>query len=180
MKRLLAAVTLATAALLVHEAAASPRGWDPDKKSKDRMHADETVQSFRTPELAGYFDEAYGYAVFPTVGKAALVVGGSYGTGRVYEMGRFVGDAKISGASIGFQIGGESYSEIIFFHDREAFDRFKRGDVTLQAGATATAAKATARLETTWNGGVAVFTRTKGGLMASAAVGGQKLEFEPR
>ncbi len=173
---------IGTAAIVAWITAGPALGGDPDPGHgrHELKQAEETVASFRAqPELHRYFDEAYGYAVFPTVGKAALVFGGAYGTGKVWEQGTLIGSARISKASVGFQVGAEAYSEIVFFRSRGEFEKFKRGEFAFHAEVSAAAPAVGANLEAAWDHGVAVFARSKGGLMASAAVGGQKFDFEP-
>src|SRR5512135_2727001 len=90
---------------------------------------DDTVKLFKDAgESASFFGKSYGYAVFPTIGKGGLGVGGAYGEGRVYEQGRHVGDTKMTQLSIGFQAGGQGYSQIIFFQDKRALDEFRSGN----------------------------------------------------
>jgi lipid-binding SYLF domain-containing protein len=157
-------------------------GWDPQEEQKNLAAAEETIKSFKVaePGLEVYFKEAYAYVVFPTIGKGGLIFGGSYGTGTVFEGGKVVGAAKVTSASIGLQAGGESYSELVFFKDKATFENFKNGDVKLSAQASAVAADKGAAAKASYNEGVAVFVKSKGGLMADASVGGQKFKFEPK
>ncbi len=179
MRRIATLWGLAAIAALI-PASAALAGWNPEKGRQERADVRRAVESFRVePSLQPYFQEAWGYAVFPTVGQAALFFGGAYGTGEVYEQGNLVGRARISKASVGFQIGGEAYSEIVFFRTHRALERFERGGLAFDAGASAAAATVGANVEAAWSDGVAVFARSKGGLMASAAVGGQTFQFEP-
>jgi lipid-binding SYLF domain-containing protein len=179
MRRIAALLGLAAMAALIPVSPALA-GWDAKRGRQERAEARETVASFQAePELQPYFREAWGYAVFPTVGQAAFFFGGAYGTGEVYEQGNLVGSARISKGSVGFQIGGEAYSEIVFFRTRRALERFEKGGLAFDAGASATAITVGANVEAAWSDGVAVFARSKGGLMASAAVGGQTFQFEP-
>jgi lipid-binding SYLF domain-containing protein len=161
---------------------------------------DEALTSFKqSPKSSKFFSKSYGYAVFPDVGKAGFIVGGEHGDGKVYEKGKLVGTASLTQVSVGAQAGAKAYTEIIFFHKKEDFEKFKGGDfqlagnveataVTLNASASAGTSSSTAAASTKadnaatgggYNNGVAVFTVTKGGLMAGIAVGGQKLKFEP-
>lgn len=166
-------------------------------------HADEYADTINTFRQAGksahFFTNSYGYAVFPTVGKGGLVVGAAHGTGRVYRHGTYVGDTSITQLSVGFQAGGEAFSEIIFFENKAAFDKFTAGNFELAATAQATAitASAQASASTTGSGagasgtrnsamtagsyqdGVAIFTVAKGGLMYEATVAGQKFSYKP-
>jgi lipid-binding SYLF domain-containing protein len=171
------AVTAALAASVVLAA-----GWDPQEEQKNLAAAEETIKSFKAadPGLDVYFKEAYAYAVFPTIGKGGLILGGSYGTGMVFKGDKVVGNAKVTQASFGLQAGGESYSELVFFKDKETFQNFEKGNVKFSAQVHAVAAKQGAAASSSYNEGVAVFVQTKGGLMADASIGGQKFSFEPK
>jgi lipid-binding SYLF domain-containing protein len=147
-----------------------------------------------------FFENAYGYAVFPTIGKGGIGIGGAYGKGQVYRAGKITGTAKMFKATIGFQLGGQAFSEIIFFQDKRAYDEFTSGGfefdaaasavaitagVQAKAGTEGTAASAGARgagaqAEAKYRKGMVVFVRTKGGLMYEATIGGQKFNFKPR
>ena len=130
-------------------------------------------------ESAGFFDSAYGYAVFPTIGKGAIGFGGAYGKGHVYEKGAYVGNCSMSQATIGFQLGGQAYSEFIFFHDKTALDDFTKGQFELDAQASAVALTAGASGDMPYRKGIAIVTMAKGGLMYEASVGGQKFSYKP-
>jgi lipid-binding SYLF domain-containing protein len=153
----------------------------------------------RAMESRHFFDTAYGYVVFPTVGEGGLIVGGALGKGRVYVHGKLVGDATLKQLSAGFQAGGKAYSEIIFLEDKRALDEFESA-FEFSAGASAIAITAAAGASVGTNGvqanasgtennatavgqynkGMAVFTIAKGGLMYAAAIAGQKFSFKPR
>lgn len=141
----------------------------------------ETVATFKKkdPGIKRFFDTSYAYAVFPTVGKAGIGIGGAYGTGRVYQHGKFAGTAKLTQVSIGLQWGGQAYSEIIFFQNKNAYQRFVDGKLKIGAQVSAVAVNQGAAANATFNQGVAIFTATKGGLMYEASVGGQVFEFQP-
>jgi lipid-binding SYLF domain-containing protein len=167
-------------------------------------HADEYVDAVKVFQDAGesgaYFKKAYGYALFPSIGKAGAGIGGAHGSGRVYEKGAYVGDAKMTQLTFGLQLGGQAYSQIIFFETKKAFDDFTSGNFEFGAQATATALTASASAEATTTGtgagasskasnattagagyqnGMAVFTVAKGGLMYEATIGGQKFSYKP-
>jgi len=129
--------------------------------------------------LESLLSSAYAYAIFPSVGKGGLIVGGAYGRGEVYEQGRFIGYADISQASVGAQIGGQSFSELIVFQDAKALERFKYGKVKFSATASAVAIKSGAAATAKYSDGVVIFIDPKGGLMAEASVGGQEFSFKP-
>jgi lipid-binding SYLF domain-containing protein len=163
---------------------------------------DDTIEIFeQAGESDNYFDNSYGYAVFPTIGKGGIGIGGAYGKGRVYARGNYVGDTSMTQVTIGLQLGGQAYSQIIFFQDQRAFEEFTGGNFEFSAGASAVAITAGASAQATTTGssagasggkrdavttapgyykGMAVFTVAKGGLMYEASVGGQKFSYTPR
>lgn len=127
--------------------------------------------------MKGLFESAYGYVIFPNVGKGGIGVGGAAGNGVVYEKDVMVGMAKLSQVSIGLQAGGQAYREIIFFESKKELDRFKNSQFEFSAQASAVAAKAGASANAKYTNGVMVFTMQKGGLMYEASIGGQKFKF---
>lgn len=149
---------------------------------------------------AGFFKASYAYATFPTIGKGGLLIGGARGKGRVYAQGRYIGDTTVTQISFGFQLGGQAYSEIIFFESPQDLARFESGKFALgaQASAVAITAAVSANASTAGTGssasgtdnnaittgryqdGIAVFTIAKGGLMYEAAVAGQKFSYKAR
>lgn len=131
------------------------------------------------PSMSTFFANSAGYAVFPSVGKGGLIVGGARGQGLVYQTGNVVGQATMTQATIGAQIGGQSFSEIIFFENPTALQNFKSGTFEMTADVSAVAASSGASKSARYSRGVAVFTMARKGLMAQAAVGGQKFKFEP-
>ena len=140
----------------------------------------EVIRQFEKgdPGMQAWFREAHGYAVFPTVGKGAVGVGGAHGKGLVYERGVLIGKTSLTAVTFGFQLGGQAFREVIFFKDKTALDDFTRGNFEFQGGVSAVALKAGASKDLGYNKGVAVMTATKGGLMYEASVGGQKFTFE--
>ena len=172
--------------------------WQP-------VFADEisdTLKIFRDAgESAQFFNKNYGYAVFPTIGKAGFVVGGAYGKGQVYAQKKHVGETSMTQVSIGFQLGAQGYSQIIFFEDKRAFEEFTSGNFEFGATAQAVAITAGASASTTTTGnsatasggknnattasggyhkGMAVFTVAKGGLMYEASIGGHKFSYKAK
>ena len=127
-----------------------------------------------------YFSSAYAYAIFPSIGKGGLGVGGATGNGTIYKGGAIVGDCKMSQVTIGFQAGGQSYSEVIFFQNKEAYDRFTGNNFEFSAQATAVAVTEGASFDVGYRDGILVFTHAKGGLMYEASVGGQKFKTKMR
>ena len=131
------------------------------------------------PGLRQVLEKAYGYAVFPDVGKAAAVIGGAYGTGEVYEEGSLIGYATISQLTIGVQIGGDAFTEVIVFDSKQSLERFKRGETKFAANASAVLVRAGAATSNDFEDGVCVFVSSEGGMLLEAAIGGQAFEFKP-
>lgn len=121
---------------------------------------------------------APGFAVFPSVGKGGAVVGGAYGRGIVYKNGTQVGYTDLSQATIGLQLGGQAYTEILVFETGNALDKFRKGNYQFSSQATAVALKSGESTNAKFEDGVAVFTMDEAGLMFEAAVGGQKFSYE--
>ena len=162
----------------------------------------DTIKLFRDSggRSAQLLNSAYGYAVFPTIGKGGVILGAAHGAGGVFVHGKHVGNTSMTQLSVGPQLGGQAYSQIIFFEDKRAFDEFASGSFEFGANATAVAITAAASAEATTGGagvgasgtpsnaktashyhdGMAVFTIAKGGLMAGASIGGQKFSYQPK
>jgi len=136
---------------------------------KDFVHTDAAMQNL--------FSKAYGYVIFPNVGKGAIGVGGASGGGILYEGGKVVGKAQMTQITIGFQAGGQAYREVIFFQTKETLDRFKANKFEFSAQVSAIAAKSGAAAAGKYTDGVMIFTQQKGGLMYEASVGGQKFKY---
>jgi lipid-binding SYLF domain-containing protein len=153
-------------------------GWDPANEQR----AIDTIAAFKKadPGIDVFFKEAHGYAIFPEITKGAIGIGGAAGDGTVFERGAAIGSTSVSQVTIGLQLGGQTYSEVIFFKDRAALDNFKSGDYEVAAGASAIALKDGVSKTAEYNNGVAIFTMGTGGLMFEASVGGQKFSFEPK
>ncbi|BAO43632.1 YSC84-related protein [Thiolapillus brandeum] len=172
--------------------------------SVGQVWADECQDAAQLFQKAGdsarFFDNSYGYAVFPSIGKGGIGVGGAYGKGCVYAQGNKVGTATMTQVSVGFQLGGEAYAQIIFFQDKRAFDEFTSGNfefsanaqaVAITAGASASASTAgnsagvsggkndANTIGASYNKGMATFVIAKGGLMYEASLAGQKYKYKP-
>jgi lipid-binding SYLF domain-containing protein len=143
--------------------------------------ADTSLAQFkrRDPGVASAVNSAYGYAVFPTIAKGGAGIGGAHGRGVVYEQGRMVGYCDMSQGTIGLQLGGQSFSELILFENKNALDRFKGGEWAMAAQATAVAAHSGAAATAKYSDGVMIFVDNEKGLMGEAAVGGQKFKYQP-
>ena len=166
---------------------------------------DTAIENFRGAGAGDFIDDAYGYAVFPSIGKGGIGIGGAHGKGEVFVGGKKVGKTKMSQITYGLQLGGQVYSQMIFFRDERAFDDFTSGNFEFGAQATAVALTAGAQASTSSGGGgstssgtdadsskvnaddkqydkrsgMATFTIAKGGLMYEATLGGQKFKYEP-
>lgn len=143
--------------------------------------AKNTIEVFKDvePALQSYFDNAYGYVVFPSIGKGASGIGGAHGKGIAFEQNTPIGKATIAQVTIGLQFGGQSYSQIVFFENQEDFEAFKGNQFQFAAQVSAVALTEGAAANLEYRDGVSVFTQTKGGLMYEASIGGQKLKFKP-
>ncbi len=169
-------------ALLLFAGSVATTGFaQSEKEQKLIKESDEAVAEMLKvdPGLKEYFDKAAGCAVFPNVGKGGLIIGGASGNGVLYQGGKKVGMASLKELNIGLQAGGEALREVIFFENQADVDKFKEGKFEFAAGVSATAIKQGASMNAKFKDGVAVFTYTKGGLMADASVGGQKFKFKP-
>jgi lipid-binding SYLF domain-containing protein len=165
-------VTLALAGALP-AAAAEVEHLDSDVRN--------AVQKFQasSPRMRRLFNKAYGYAVFPAIDKAAAGIGGAEGTGQVYENGVLLGTANLAQATVGAQLGGQLYSELIFFESQKALDEFKDGKTAISAALSAAVAMDGAGAEVKYQHGVIVFTMDRAGLMFEASIGGQRFKFNP-
>jgi hypothetical protein len=163
---------------------------------------EDTIELFNESEaVQPFFKNSYGYAVFPLIGKGGFVIGGAFGKGQVYKNDKVTGETSLIKASIGFQLGGQAFSEIVFFKDKRAYDKFTSGsfefDATASAvvitvgargsaGTTGSTAGASAgpatgtQAKSSYYGGMVTFVHIKGGLMYEAAIGGQKFSFKPK
>lgn len=167
-------ISLALLAIpLVTMAARAPAGDDMHERVL------KTVEAFKTkdPGIKKFFNGAIGYAVFPVVGKGAAGIGGAHGSGELIVGGKAVGTVKLNQVTVGLQLGGESYSEIIFFNEQTTLDGFRHGDFAFAAQVSAVALTSGASANAAYRDGVAIFTEAKGGLMYEASVGGQKFSF---
>jgi lipid-binding SYLF domain-containing protein len=180
----------AAAALLLFASFAAPARADNYSDALQTFHA--------AGESGTYFGQCYGYALFPTIGKGGFGIGGAHGSGHVYAHGAHVGNTSVNQLTVGFQLGGQVYSQIIFFEDKHAFEQFTSGKFEFGAQASAVAITASASAEATSGGsgasassskrnaltsggyqaGMAVFTVAKGGLMYEASIGGQKFGYK--
>jgi lipid-binding SYLF domain-containing protein len=131
------------------------------------------------PGIASFMRSSAGYAVFPTVTKGAVGIGGAHGTGVLFERGVPTGKTSLTQVTVGAQLGGQEYSQVIFFQTPAVLAEFKAGRSNFSAQASAVALKSGASANAKYQNGVAIFTATTGGLMAEASVGGQKFSFEP-
>ena len=160
-----------------------------------------TLDLFKQHSLINkYLDSAYGYALFPLVGKGSFIVGYTRGTGQVYRGDFVTGFTTVNHVSVGFQGGGQVFSQIIFFQDKRAYDEFTRGSFEVdsraalvavtagaqaQAGSTGVTSAVSSGAETSqqkgshYAKGLAIFVQSRGGLMADASVGVQKFSFDP-
>lgn len=153
-----------------------------DKEKEKLMTESNTAKAdfLKTdPTMTGLLSSSYGYVIFPKNGKGGLIIGGSGGNGVVYEKEKSIGTAKMAQVTVGAQVGGASYREIIFFENKEALDRFKANKFEFSGQISAVALKSGVSQNAKYADGVAVFTQDLTGLMAEATVGGQKFTYKP-
>jgi len=155
-----------------------------EPSTSDRMELDVARAIVQIKErdagIQKFFDNSAGYAVFPSVGKGGIVIGGAYGRGLVIVNEQVAGYTALSQATIGFQLGGQKYSQFIFFKDETALDHFRRGNFEFGAQASAVAITAGASADANYDSGVAIFTVAGGGLMFEGTVGGQRFSYEAK
>ncbi|HUK04317.1 MAG TPA: YSC84-related protein [Burkholderiales bacterium] len=181
----LAALTLAFA-LLPYSMAVQAKD-NEKKKSPEQLRAElkanvqSTIARFKKtdPGVERFLKDSAGYAVFPTIGKLGFILGGGYGEGEVYEAGKLVGVASLSFGTVGLQAGAQEYGEIVFFKEKADVERFKQNKFEFDASASAVVWKSGAAAANDYRGGVAVFVLPKGGVMAEAAIGGQRFAYKP-
>lgn len=173
-------LTLLVALTLVLPACRTAPATQADR---DQLHDEvqTTMQSFirQDPTIEDQFRDAYGFAVFPNVGKGGAIVGGGFGRGEVYEQGELIGYASLTQGTFGATLGGRSFRQVVFFEDREALEHMLDGRLSFTAGASAVAMDQGAARQARYRDGVLVFVQDTGGLMVDAAVGGQNFEFYP-
>src|SRR5450432_887716 len=154
-----------------------------DDQEKEKLFSESKkakVEFLKTdPSMSSFFTSSMGYVIFPKNGKGGIIIGGSGGNGVVYEKGKTIGTVKMAQVTVGAQIGGASYSEIIFFEDMDALNRFKENKVEFSSQISAVALKSGASKDAKYADGVTVFTDDLSGLMAEATVGGQKFTYKP-
>ena len=160
-------------------------GWNPNKikKGPQSLAGEKTIIALELfkdrPELRPYFKQAKGYAVFPSIGKAGIGIGGARGKGELFQDGKVTGSTTLTQLSLGFQLGGQAFSQIIFFKSQRDINRFTQGNFEFGASASAALINQGASIETAYSNGIAVSTISKGGLMYEASIGGQKFSYEP-
>ena len=140
----------------------------------------DTIATYRKtdPTIERFFKDSAGYAVFPRIGKAGFIFGGGHGAAEVFEKGKLIGTATVTMVTVGLQAGAQEFSEIIFFENQAAVDRFKQGKFELTATVSAVIITAGAAKSSNYRDGVIVFAHSRGGAMAEAALGTQKFSFK--
>lgn len=173
-----------TAAALVTGLLAACSTTPPTPEARDelfqRAQAEREEWKKVDPDMEAFVKERHGFVVFPEITKGGAGVGGGYGRGVVYEQGQHIGYADLTQGSIGFQLGGQTYSELIVFQDKDAMDRFKRNPLDFGATASAVIASTGAATNARFVDGVAVFVRPITGAMAEATIAGQRMTYLPK
>ncbi len=180
MKKTILSAFVLTLAMMVFAGCST----EPKTEAGRETLSNDSVAAFNDfkatdPSLGDFLKTSYGHAIFPSIGKGGVGVGGAFGHGEVFEQGNLVGYTDIEQGSVGLQLGGQEYSELLVFQTKDALDRFKAGNFTLAAQASAVAVKAGAAASAKYDNGIAVFVKTSGGLMAEASIGGQQFNYKP-
>jgi lipid-binding SYLF domain-containing protein len=178
LNRLLA-ISFVSVATILGGCATAPDTPEAKAGLHDEVQATQKRFIRADPGLQQFLDRAHGYVVYPDIGKGGVIVGGGYGKGEVYEKGKLVGYADITQGTVGPQVGGASFAELIVFETNEAMNKFKNSDFQLTANANAVALKAGASAAARFTDGVAIFVMPNSGFMAEASVGGQQLKYIP-
>ncbi len=149
-------------------------------QENDVNKAKEAIEDFKKedPDIVKLFESAYGYAVLPGIGKGGIVIGGAGGKGTVFKGGEPVADVKMSQVTVGFQLGGQKYAEVIFFENEQAYTRFVEKDFEFAAQVSAVALASGASADAKFKDGILIFTQALGGLMYEASIGGQRFKVE--
>jgi lipid-binding SYLF domain-containing protein len=174
------AAVVAILGLLVIGCSTEPQSDDDRQELQDNVTRTLKHLKSRDATIDTFLKSAYGYALFPYVGKGAFIAGGAYGHGEVFEKDQFIGYADITEATIGAQAGGQSFTEMLVFQTRQALDEFKEGRFAFAADASAVVLRAGAAQSASYDDGVAVFVEPKAGFMIEAAIGGQSFSFQPK
>jgi lipid-binding SYLF domain-containing protein len=152
-----------------------------EQRAELKKDVPDTIAAFRKtdPSIERFFKDSAGYAVFPRVGKVGFILGGGHGTAEVYgKGGKLLGTANMTLVTVGLQAGAQEFSEILFFQNQAALDRFMQGKFEFGASASAVIITAGAAKAKEYTDGVAAFVRPRGGAMAEAALGTQKFSFK--
>jgi lipid-binding SYLF domain-containing protein len=184
MKRRNFVLSVASASLCALLAAAPAQAQKKSTPAEERAllgkDVQQTIGEYKKtdPAIDRFFKDSAGYVVFPRVGKGGFIFAGGHGDGELIEKGAVVGTASVTIVTVGFQIGAQAFSEIIFFSDTAALERFKQGKFEVKAGVSVVVIKAGAAKEANYRDGVAVFVQPRGGAMVEAAVGAQKFDYK--
>jgi lipid-binding SYLF domain-containing protein len=170
-------ICITAGVFLLTGCATAPRSYEGKIELNSDVRTTIDLAKEEDPGLDKFFDDSAGYAIFPTIGKGAIGIGGAYGKGELYEHGRLAGYCDMTQVSIGFALGGQGYTEFIFFETKEDVDRFKSGNFAFAAQASAVALKSGVSANAKYENGVAVFTMSEAGLMYEASIGGQKFSY---
>jgi lipid-binding SYLF domain-containing protein len=179
LSRVLCLVSSVFCLLLFSGCSPAPRNAQTQALLTHRITKAVQVASRADPGLQAYLQNAAGYAVFPSVSQSALGLGGAYGRGELFEGGRLAGFCAVRQTGFSLALGGQTYTELIFFENHEALERFKSGQLVLAEHALAVAIKSGSAARARYADGVAVFSMAEAGLFYEAAVAGQKFDFQP-
>jgi lipid-binding SYLF domain-containing protein len=155
--------------------------WEADSGDEVQVKAARAIADFREriPRTQQYFEQAYGYAILPSVTRVGFGFGGAYGKGMVIEGDDLIGRTKYWQFSSGIQAGAKNFSMIVFFKDKQALDYFKTGELQFAGQAGLTFATVGVAGTPAYNNGVAIVTLTRFGLMGEFSASGIRFSYKP-
>lgn len=167
--------------LLAAGCATTPK--TPEKRQQLQNEAQNTlnVMKSRDARITPLLNSSYAYVIFPKIGKGGVLVGGAYGRGVVYQNGQLIGYAELNQASIGAQLGGQTFSQLILFRDQPALETFKRGGFSSSAAASVVALTTGLASKVDFGRqGTAIIVMPRGGLMGELSLAGQTINYQPK
>lgn len=170
--------TIALLAALFAGCATAPstRAEQQSLQTSARATLDEMIA--QNPAIQDTIHNVPAYAVFPSIGKGGVLVGGAHGRGILYENGVPTGYVAVEQASIGAQLGGQSFSELLVLRSPSEVSAVKSGNYSVGAGVGAVVLSTGAAAHTTFDPNASVFVMPRGGLMVDVSVSGQRIKYQ--
>ena len=155
--------------------------WTPDPSDARQVSAAAEVARIKAeiPRSERFFEEAWGYAILPSVTRIGFGFGGAYGRGVVVEGDEAIGNTSFWQFTSGIQAGGKYFSMIVFFRDQQALEYFKKNRLQFKGQAGLSLATWGVAGTPAYNEGVAIITRNRFGLMGEFTISGVKFRYQP-